>query len=298
MSTSPIVAIRSRPISASEAQYELQNPNQRRSRSSSTMHGATGSVRSTDDTTVTITNTTKLGGARKGAGGAESGIETYSMTCDHVFVPLRNSHAGLYNASQEAIFEALGQPLVANALLGKSSTLVAFGATGTGKTYSLFGTPGAPGLVVRVLGSMLGMLAASATGPAAAASRGSVPAARKDTHGGEVMLSVFEIYNESVRDLLSPGTLDKALKVQVHPWKGVHIEGLTCLQVRSAEEAAVLLRESAVLRTIGTTNANAHSSRGHCVVNIEWRNTNSSSSSSGSGGPSTPSSPSDRKSVV
>jgi hypothetical protein len=54
------------------------------------------------------------------------------VTVDHVFVPARSWHAGQYNASQEAIYEAIGQPVVANAMEGQSNAVAAFGASGSG----------------------------------------------------------------------------------------------------------------------------------------------------------------------
>ena len=251
MAISPIVAVRSRPISANEAQYELQNPNQRRSRSSSTMNGATGAVRSTDDSTVTISNTAK-------AGGNTTSTETYSMTCDHVLVPHRNSHAGLYNASQEAVFDAVSPQIISASLEGRSSTIMAYGASGSGKTYTMVGTPAAPGLIPRIITALI-------SAPTQAGGRNSGGLRR------DVEISVFELYNESVRDLMNPSTLDKAFKVKQHPWRGVYIDGITTVKVDSAQDLRQWLKDSLMLRTVGTTNSNAHSSRGHCIVSAEIR---------------------------
>jgi hypothetical protein len=141
-----------------------------------------------------------------------------------------------WTVQRVAIYEAIGQPVVANAMEGKSNAVVAFGASGSGKTYSMFGTPAAPGLIPRILD---GLLSSSPTPPPAA----SHPAAGPRT---EVRMSIFEVYNESIRDLLNPSTMDRAFKAQIHPWRGVHIEGLTSLVVQTPEEAAYLVRDSAV----------------------------------------------------
>lgn len=49
--------------------------------------------------------------------------------------------------------------------------------------------------------------------------------------------SFFEIFNERVHDLLSDGSLETALSVREDSEKGVHVEGLSEVDVKSTIEA-------------------------------------------------------------
>lgn len=61
--------------------------------------------------------------------------------------------AVLTNSSQEETFKVVGLPLVEATLKGVSSTLLAYGGIGSGKTYSLVGGEQSheTGIIVRAL---------------------------------------------------------------------------------------------------------------------------------------------------
>ena len=100
------------------------------------------------------------------------------FACDHVL--WSQARQGASFASQEEVFKEIGAPLLRGALSGIGSSLVAYGQTGAGKSYSLVGLRSEPGLLPR--------LAAAACRPGADV---------------RVWFSVIEIYNELARDLLS-----------------------------------------------------------------------------------------------
>jgi hypothetical protein len=90
----------------------------------------------------------------------------------------------------------------------------------------------------------------------------------KATDGLEsVMFSHMEIYNENVRDLLAPSTNTKGLpsneylRVREHPTKGIFVSNLTTIRVTNFEDLMSLIAIGDKNRTVGATNANAHSSR-------------------------------------
>jgi hypothetical protein len=90
----------------------------------------------------------------------------------------------------------------------------------------------------------------------------------KATDGLEsVMFSHMEIYNENVRDLLAPSTSPKGqpsteyLRVREHPTKGIFVSNLTTIRVTNFEDLMSLIAIGDKNRTVGATNANAHSSR-------------------------------------
>ena len=89
-----------------------------------------------------------------------------------------------------------------------------------------------------------------------------------------VMYSHMEIYNENVRDLLAPSTNSKGqpsneyLRVREHPTKGIFVSNLTTIRVTNFDDLMSLIAIGDKNRTVGATNANAHSSRSHAVVTL------------------------------
>lgn len=88
------------------------------------------------------------------------------------------------------------------------------------------------------------------------------------------MYSHMEIYNENVRDLLAPSSSSKGLssneylRVREHPTKGIFVSNLTTIRVTNFEDLMSLIAIGDKNRTVGSTNANAHSSRSHAVVTL------------------------------
>lgn len=94
----------------------------------------------------------------------------------------------LDNASQDETFKAVGRPLVEATLRGISSTLLAYGGVGSGKTYSLYGgkvnhergiIPRALEMIVQKMGS------------------------------AQIQVSAYEVRStDHIVDLLTPGPID------------------------------------------------------------------------------------------
>jgi kinesin family protein 5 len=87
----------------------------------------------------------------------------------------------------------------------------------------------------------------------------------------------LEIYNERIRDLLSPGRED--LRVREDPRLGIHVEGATAQVVTGEKEVHELLRVGNKARAVAETEMNDKSSRSHsiCIISLEQRNTVDSS---------------------
>ncbi len=89
----------------------------------------------------------------------------------------------------------------------------------------------------------------------------------------EVQVSMLEIYNEKVQDLLiRPEKRPQGgLKIRESKVLGIFVEGLTKYPVTSYEEISKKMEEGYNNRTIGSTLMNATSSRAHSIVTIEFR---------------------------
>ncbi|NXX55919.1 KIF12 protein, partial [Scopus umbretta] len=172
-------------------------------------------------------------------------------------------------ASQEAVFEGSGmRQLVELAIDGFSCTVFAFGQTGSGKTYTLMGPldqsetqPAAPGLLGLMQRSFACLLEQS------------------QTRGSDLALSAsyLEIYNEQVRDLLSPGP-PCALPLRWSKTRGFYVENQLSVDFESLEAIAHLLLQALDTPPAGSqrrqTSAHAlnrHSSRSHALLTIHVR---------------------------
>ncbi|KAF4712576.1 hypothetical protein FOZ63_008889 [Perkinsus olseni] len=159
-------------------------------------------------------------------------------------------------SSQSDVYEGHIRELVHAVLDGYNSSVFAYGPTGSGKTYTVFGSPGSDvhtGLHERILRDLFCM---------------------KDSIKGQDMLlsmSMVEVYNESIHDLLAPGKpVVKVLSGHHHrEWKGgVVLEGLSKLPLATLEESLKILDAALATRRTSTTNLNIHSSRSHCIVTV------------------------------
>ena len=113
-------------------------------------------------------------------------------------------------ASQEEVYARSAKPAVLNALRGYNATVLAYGQTGTGKTYTMEGDRG----TMLAYGQQRFGLPGDA--PATdGAERGIIPRAiedifdyiAEDSHARSrylVRVSYLQIYNETVSDLLKP----------------------------------------------------------------------------------------------
>eukprot|EP00759_Apiculatamorpha_spiralis_P056890 PhF_6_TR8322/c0_g1_i2/m.12946 len=105
----------------------------------------------------------------------------------------QNQYSGKPFASQEAVFDAVGRPLVDEILAGYNCTVMAYGQTGSGKTYTMLGSPSDLGVSPRTLEHLFSSLQEVQRKRAS------------EQISVSVEVSFFEIYNEKVRDLLGGG---------------------------------------------------------------------------------------------
>lgn len=170
-------------------------------------------------------------------------------------------------STQEAVF-AEAKPLATSVMDGYHASIIAYGQTGSGKTYTMDGTPSAPGVNGRALAELF-----------------RIKAEKED--GGletvEITLTMVEIYNETVKDLLAGSgeagdacatAASKPCEIRQRPESeggGVYLPTASVVAVGCAEdlEAAVCLGRAN--RSVGSTKANEHSSRSHSVVMVDVR---------------------------
>eukprot|EP01063_Lacrimia_lanifica_P015850 TRINITY_DN2250_c0_g3_i1.p1 TRINITY_DN2250_c0_g3~~TRINITY_DN2250_c0_g3_i1.p1 ORF type:complete len:712 (+),score=303.65 TRINITY_DN2250_c0_g3_i1:55-2190(+) len=176
----------------------------------------------------------------------------------------------VFSGGQEEVYAAYGKPMMDDAVDGYNTCLFAYGQTGSGKTYTLLGMPGA-GL--------------PAGADADAAAHGLLPRFLEDVAAYRqrkmvqnpamqitLAMSVLEIYNEDLRDLLRPKPADGAKPaappclVQDQETKETVVSGAAEIPIDSGEHALSLLRMGVASRQTAATDMNDVSSRSHMIV--------------------------------
>eukprot|EP00960_Hanusia_phi_P047811 758599-Hanusia_phi.AAC.5 len=153
--------------------------------------------------------------------------------------------------SQMDVFEQTGKEVSEKALSGMNATILAYGPTASGKTYTMIGKPGQSsyedGLCLRVIKDVLEHASSN----------------ENATKRILVSASFLEVYNEKVFDLTNRNV---ALNISESPDKGVVVEGASEIALSGYEHARKLIRRAFRLRHSDSNNVNARSSRSHLVI--------------------------------
>lgn len=166
----------------------------------------------------------------------------YTFNFDQVFPP---------NDSQERVFQEV-EPFITKALDGFNLCIFAYGQTGAGKTHTMMGPEEDPGLMFRTLNTLFYLMQV-----------------RKNECRYNCSLSIIEVYNEMVTDLLNA---DKKagynLELRLGKDGKVYTDGLLRLDVNSYSEVIDYFAKASENRAIGKHNMNEHSSRSHLIITI------------------------------
>ncbi|CAM41967.1 putative kinesin [Leishmania braziliensis MHOM/BR/75/M2904] len=211
----------------------------------------------------------------------------YQFSVDHVF----NTHA-----SQIEVYEQSCKRIVEGVFHGINGSILAYGATGSGKTHTMFGsTMSAAGIVYQAVQDIF------------------AEKERLEEEEGKrvrIKCSFLEIYNEDVYDLLAKptgenggsakslanggtgasGRESKRVPLQVREAcgatasasagfdacesdtnsnGGLHIHGLTHIFPETLEDFARSIEYGHAQRFVAATGANAQSSRSHAIITVE-----------------------------
>ena len=154
--------------------------------------------------------------------------------------------------SQLDVYNKTTKPLLESIIEGFNATVFAYGATGSGKTYTMLGKNATEkGIMPRAVSDLFKLLQK-----------------RKDKEF-RIQVSYIEIYNEEIRDLL--GNREE-LKLHEDPVKGVLIQGIKELYIDNVDNFFDVLYKGNQKRTTGKTNSNETSSRSHALLKINIEN--------------------------
>ncbi|KAH1177608.1 hypothetical protein KIL84_011310 [Mauremys mutica] len=162
----------------------------------------------------------------------------------------------LHNASQDSVYDAVARDLVSQALDGYNGTIMCYGQTGAGKTYTMTGATENykhRGIIPRAIQQVFRAVE------------------ERIDQSITVRMSYLEIYNETLFDLLSTMPHDMSgdthMAVVEYP-QGVFVKGLSMHPASHEEDALNLLFEGETNRIIGEHTLNKNSSRSHCIFTI------------------------------
>ncbi|CAG9323451.1 unnamed protein product [Blepharisma stoltei] len=178
---------------------------------------------------------------------------------DRVFSP---------DSSQAEVYEMAARPVVESVLEGFNGTILAYGQTSSGKTFTMSGPslddPVYRGIIPRMVKTVFQSIQEA------------------DEHlEFAVKVGYCEIYLEKIKDLFNPSRGD--LKIMEDRTRGIFIENLTEEYVSQEEEVYQLMKMGGKNREVAATNMNEGSSRSHAIfiLTISQSNTTDMSEKTG-----------------
>lgn len=156
-------------------------------------------------------------------------------------------------SSQGDVYDSFGEDFLDHNFDGYHTCIFAYGQTGSGKSYTMMGTPDQPGLIPRTCRGLFER----------------IDGEQNSAITYKVHVSYFEIYNEHVKDLLTPKTSSpNYLKIRESKSDGVYVQNLTDEPVRCYEDIQRLMKVGDMNRTTASTKMNDTSSRSHAVFTL------------------------------
>jgi centromeric protein E len=164
---------------------------------------------------------------------------THSYTLDNVY--------GTNSTTRELYDESI-HSLVKRGMEGYHASILAYGQTSTGKTFTMTGTKQSPGLIPLAVHDCFRFVRHS-----------------QESREYLIRISYLEVYKEHIRDLLA--ATPEPIRLFDGP-NGLVIKGLKEEVVTSPEQVFAILKQGETRRQVGATHMNQHSSRSHVMVRL------------------------------
>ncbi|KAJ0102491.1 hypothetical protein Patl1_06039 [Pistacia atlantica] len=156
-------------------------------------------------------------------------------------------------ASQRRVYEVVAKPVVESVLDGYNGTVMAYGQTGTGKTYTVgrLGKEDAAerGIMVRALEDVIACTSLTSD---------------------SVEVSYVQLYMESIQDLFAPEKINIPIYEDSKTGE-VSLPGATVVKVRDLDHFLELLQVGEANRHAANTKLNTESSRSHAILMVYVR---------------------------
>ena len=164
------------------------------------------------------------------------------------------------NVSTTEMYKKVLTPAVSHIMDGYNSTVLAYGMTGAGKTYTMFGDiynpeaePNAQelGVITLMVQDLFEAFAKE----------------EQDGYKCQMKFCYVEIYNEQIKDLLSPQANENLMIIE-DSVKGVCIPNLSSHNINTCDDIINLIIKGNSKRAMASTNSNQFSSRSHAILQI------------------------------
>ena len=153
------------------------------------------------------------------------------------------------NTSQNEVYRYTTSSLINQVVEGYSATILAYGATGSGKTYTMVGKGDNTGIMIRSIKDLFRIIN------------------NDQSKIYSIKISYIEVYNEVLKDLLTEQTKSPP-ELRTDPQKGVILQGAENKRVLNEQEAFKIINMGNKRRTEKQTDRNQFSSRSHAVLQI------------------------------
>ncbi|KAL0232105.1 hypothetical protein PCE1_003101 [Barthelona sp. PCE] len=152
-------------------------------------------------------------------------------------------------ATQTDVYNNTARIAVESSLCGYNASIIAYGQTGAGKTFTMHGCEDGsrPGIVPRAIKEIFDF----------------ITDCKGERINWLVRASYLQIYNDEISDLLKPERTN--LTIRESSSKGIYVEGLSEWIVRSPDEVYSLMDRGAEERAVAATDLNDVSSRSHAI---------------------------------
>ena len=169
---------------------------------------------------------------------------------DHIFFP---------ETSQEEVFRIAAKPIIDDLLQGFNGTILAYGQTSSGKTYTITGPdifdPISMGIIPRMISTVFDYIDSG-----------------DENLEYTIKVSYCELYLEKIYDLTD--SAKKHLKIRENKTQGIYIQNLSENFVSSDFDVFELLRIGTENKHVMSTKMNTRSSRSHTIfiMSVDIRN--------------------------
>ncbi|MES1911807.1 MAG: hypothetical protein MHM6MM_004182 [Cercozoa sp. M6MM] len=154
------------------------------------------------------------------------------------------------DSKQQEVYEKTAKNAVMSVLNGYNATLIAYGQTSAGKTFTMEGKQNKPGIIPKAISDIFAYIDREAT----------------SSTKFLVRVSYLQIYNEQISDLLR--NEQKSLQIREDRKRGVFVARLSEWVVRSPKEIYSLIKKGSQSRATSSTRMNEISSRSHAIFII------------------------------
>ncbi|KAJ1613114.1 putative kinesin heavy chain [Cryptosporidium canis] len=182
---------------------------------------------------------------------SDSEAKERTFYLDHIF-PM--------DTTQSYVYKTAAKPIVDQLFKGINGTVLAYGQTSSGKTFTMEGIIGdneKMGVIPRMVHDVFETISNA-----------------EEHIEFQLKVSICEVYMERIRDLLDTSGTKSNLRIHEDKIHGIYVKDLSEYFVTSPEEVFELMALGHKHRAVASTNMNSYSSRSHLIFMLQLQQKN------------------------